>query len=121
MVDVLVVVIAVVSLAVAVFGLVLAAMNRMVGVSLLVGLGLVEVVLLVQAVVAIVKMVGGERPDELPVFLAYLVGVLCVPPAGAYIGLGERSRWGGVAVAVACAVVPVMAVRLQQIWQPAHG
>jgi hypothetical protein len=121
MVDVLIVIIAVVSLSVAGFGLVLAAMNRTVGVSLLVGLGLIEIVLLVQAVVAIVKMVGGQRPDELAVFLAYLVGALCLPPAGAYLGLGERSRWGPVAVAVACAVVPVMALRLQQIWQPLNA
>lgn len=121
MIDVLAVIISVAALAVAAWSLLTAALDRTVGVSHLVGLGAVEVALLVQAVLAIVKLVGGARPAETLVFVGYLVGILLIPPAAAYCGLAERTRWGGVAVAVACVFVPVMVVRLQQLWQPAHG
>lgn len=121
MIDVLAVIVTVVALAVAGWSLVTAALNRTVGVSHLAGLGVLEIALLVQAVVAVVKLAGGERPGEMIVFIGYLVACLLIPPAGAYCGLAERSRWGGVAVAVACLVVPVMIMRLQQLWQPAHA
>lgn len=121
MIDVLAVVIIVLSLAVAGWSLGTAAFDRTVGVSHLAGLGLLEVALLVQAVVAVVELVGGHRPDEALVFLGYLVAILLIPPAGAYCGLAERTRWGGVAVGVACLIVPVMVTRLEQLWQPAHG
>jgi hypothetical protein len=121
MIDVLAVVIIVLALAAAGWSLLTAALNRLVGVTHLVALGVLEVALLVQAVIAIVDLVGGARPAEPAVFVAYLVGVLAIPPVGAYIGLGERSRWGGVAVAVACLAVPVMLVRLQQLWLPANA
>jgi hypothetical protein len=119
MIDALAVVIIGIALAVAAWGLVAAALNRTVGLSHLIGLGVLELALLAQAVVAGVRLAGGDHPADLAVFLGYLVGALMIPPAGAYVGLGERTRWGCVALAVACLAVPVMIVRLQQLW--GHG
>lgn len=94
----------------------MAVLGRPPGVAHLVGLTLVETVLLVQAVVAIGKMFTGDRPEGMATFVGYLLTVVLVPPLAALLGLAERSRWGSVIVAVGCLVVPVMVIRLQQVW-----
>lgn len=84
----------------------------------LVGLSLVELLLLVQAVTAMGRMFTGDRPEQLATFVGYLLTVLLIPPLATLLGWSERTRWGSVIVAVGCLVVPVMVVRLQQVW---HG
>lgn len=77
----------------------------------------VELLLVVQAVVAIVLLVqGGQIMGSAGVFLAYLVGTLLALPLTLLWGLGEPSKWTLVALAVACLVVAVLVVRLDQIW-----
>lgn len=79
--------------------------------------GVVELVLLVQAVVAIVLLVqGGQIVGSAGVFLAYLMGTLLVLPLTLLWGLGEPNRWTLVALAVASLVVAVLVLRLDQIW-----
>lgn len=121
MIDALAVTVIVIALVVAGWSLLTAALNRLVGITHLVGLAILEVALLVQAVLAIIELTGGTRLAEPTVFLGYLVSTLVIPPAGAYLGLGERSRWGAVAVGVACLAIPVMIARLQQLWLPANA
>ncbi|HEY8451660.1 MAG: hypothetical protein FWJ70_01130 [Micromonosporaceae bacterium] len=87
-------------------------------VAQLAGLVAVELVLLAQAVTAVGRMFTGDRPDQLATFVGYLLTALLIPPLAALLGWSERTRWGSVVVAVACLVVPVMVVRLQQVW---HG
>jgi hypothetical protein len=82
----------------------------------LVGLTVVEVLLLVQAVLGLVKVTGGEGPAETATFVGYLLGILLIPPAGAGWGLLERSRWGPAVIVVAGLSVAVMIVRMNQIW-----
>jgi hypothetical protein len=50
----------------------------------------------------------------------YLVGALVVLPLAALWALAERSRWGPGVVLVGCLAIPVLIVRLGQIWE-AHG
>lgn len=79
--------------------------------------GAVEVVLLVQAVVAIVLLIQGDQiAGSTGVFLAYLVGTLLALPLTLLWGLGEPSKWTLVALGVASLVVAVLVLRLDQIW-----
>lgn len=77
----------------------------------------VELLLVVQAVVATVLLVQGDQiMGSAGVFIAYLLGTLLALPLTLLWGLGEPSRWTLVALAVACLVVAVLVVRLDQIW-----
>jgi hypothetical protein len=49
-------------------------------------------------------------------FVAYLVGALIVLPVGALWAMAESSRWGAGALAIACLVIPVLELRLHDIW-----
>jgi hypothetical protein len=81
------------------------------------GFGLLELGLLVQAVVGIVALARDESEGvNGPVFVAYLLATLLFVPAGVWWSLGERSRAGAAALIVVGLVVPVMILRLHQIW-----
>lgn len=104
-------------LAVALFCLVMTATNRPMGTIHLAALAVLELGLLVQLVLAIVMMAGGERPaDGMATFLLYLVGSLLVLPVGVVWGFMDRSRWSSAVLAVACLVVPVLVARMNQVW-----
>jgi hypothetical protein len=118
MVDALAVTITVAALLVAAVSGLMALLDRPPRVVLLAGLGGLELVLLTQAVVAMGRVFTGDRPDQLATFVGYLLTALLIPPLAALLGWSERTRWGSVIVALGCLVVPVMVVRLQQVW---HG
>ncbi len=96
----------------------MAVLDRPPRVAQLAGLAVVEAVVLVQAVVATGRIFTGDRPDQLATFIGYLLTLVLVPPLAALLGWSERTRWGSTIVAIGCLVVPVMVVRLQQVW---HG
>jgi hypothetical protein len=118
MVDQLATAVIVGALLMAGWSLLTAIRDRAIGFAHLVGFAVVEVVVLAQIVVAVARMVGGERPAELATFIGYLFAALAVLPAGAALALMERTRWGSVTAAVAALVLPILVVRLQQVW---HG
>jgi hypothetical protein len=107
-------------LALAGYALLTTARNRRMGVSLLVALGVLEIMLLVEVGLIVAKLAGGERPAELPTLIGYLCATPIVPVAAAFWGLLERSRWGPAVVAVAGLVAAVLMVRLHQIWPVIH-
>ena len=78
--------------------------------------GLLEVALVVQLVVGVVLLVGTDRPVATWTFLGYLVGSLLIVPVGVAWGLTDRSRWGPGVLAVAFVTVPVMILRMDQLW-----
>jgi flagellar biosynthesis protein FliQ len=84
------------------------------------GLGLVVVVLevglLVQMVVGIVQAATTSRELETATFVGYLVGTAVLLPLGGFWAMAERSRWGAGVLAVACLAVPVMVLRMGQLW-----
>ncbi len=90
--------------------------DRLTDIPLLIAAGVVELVLLVQAVVGFVELGTAARPVAAPVFAGYLLTSLLVVPAGLLWGLLEHSRWGPAVVAVGCLVVPVLVLRLQMVW-----
>lgn len=79
-------------------------------------LGLLLVVLLVQAVVGLVALAGTEADVDGPTFVAYLLTAVLVVPVGAALALVERSRWGTLVLLVALLTVAAMQVRLDSLW-----
>jgi hypothetical protein len=118
---VLVTTITVVGVLLAVLGAATTLAGRRLGLVHLLGAGLLEVLLLVQAAFAAAALAGGERPADTPTFVSYLVGVLLVPVAGVLWARAEPSRWAGSVIAVAGVVVAVMAWRLVQLWEATGG
>jgi hypothetical protein len=59
----------------------------------------------------------GQRPEQgVAIFVAYLVGAAFAVPAGGFMSLTERTRWGSATVAAAAVVLAVLEVRLYDIW-----
>jgi len=78
---------------------------------------LVELLLVVQLVVAIVAPAVGNPPSgDLLEFYTYLVSALLLPIAGGFWALVERSRWSTVVLGVACLAIAVMVYRMNVIW-----
>jgi hypothetical protein len=119
--DVLATVTIVAALLTAGYALVTALRGRAMAVGDLAALGVLEALLIVQAVVAIVKLSGGEGPDGPATFVGYLIGSLLIPVAGAGWGLLERTRWGSAVIVVAGVAVAVMVVRMDQLWSGTGG
>jgi len=104
------------SLAAMVFAIVLAARDKRINWTLLGLLGVIEVGLLAQLVIGIVQLSQTTRDVSGPFFIGYLIGSLLVLPVGALWALAESSRWGAGALAVACLVIPILELRLYEVW-----
>lgn len=118
MVDPLASAVIVASLLMAVWALLTAARDRLVTYAHLAGLAVVEVLVLAQVVIAVGHLIGGERPGSVVTFAGYLIGAALILPAAGALAVMERTRWGAVIVGVAALLLPVLVVRLQQVW---HG
>jgi len=80
-------------------------------------LALVELVLVVQVVVAIVAPLVGNPPSgNLVEFWAYLIAAAVIPVLAAFWALGERNRWSTVVLGIAALAVAVMIWRMHIIW-----
>ncbi|MEC5185737.1 hypothetical protein RCH12_003214 [Cryobacterium sp. MP_3.1] len=78
---------------------------------------LVEVLLIVQLVVALVApLTGNQATGSLLEFYTYLVSAILLPIFGGVWALIERSRWSTVILGVVCLSVAVMLYRMLQIW-----
>ncbi len=126
MIDVLPTVLTVLALAGAAYALLLIALNKpllpltKLSWGLVSLLALIEVALLVQAVIGIVMLLGTDRDIERWSFVGYLLGPVVILPVAVVWSAAERTRWSAGVLAVACLSVPVMIVRLGQIWA-GHG
>jgi hypothetical protein len=126
MIDVLPTVLTVLALASAAYaGLLIALNNALLPLTklswgLLGSLAVLEVGLLVQAVIGIGALLGTDRDVERWSFLGYLLGPVAILPVAVVWSAAERTRWSAGVLVVACLSVPVMIVRLGQIWA-GHG
>lgn len=77
----------------------------------------VEVLLLVQVVVAIIAPAVGNSPTgNLLEFWAYLISALIIPPLAVVWALLERTKWSNVVLGAAALTIAVMVWRMEQIW-----
>ena len=119
--SLLVVAITVVAVVLALLGVASTLARRRIGLVHLGVAAVLELLLLVQAVLAVVAMTGGDTPPETATFSGYLAGIVLVPVAGSLWARTERTRWAGTVMAVAAAVVAVMIWRLLQLWEAPHA
>lgn len=92
--------------------------NRLVDDRLLIGLGLLEVAVLVQTVVGLVLGIRAQGDFERAVFFAYLLTVPVVGPLTTFLALKEKTRWSMGVVVGGAFVVAVLTGRLVQVWSP---
>lgn len=83
----------------------------------LAAIALVEVLLIIQVVIALVAPATGNSPTgSLLEFWIYLVSAVLLPPAAAFWALVDRSKWSTVILGVASLAVAVMVYRMGVIW-----
>lgn len=80
-------------------------------------LALIEVLLIVQIVIAIVAPFVGNTPTgSVLEFWVYLISAAILPVAGVAWALLERSRWSTVIMGIAALAVAIMVWRMYTIW-----
>ena len=78
---------------------------------------LVELLLVVQLVVAIASPAfGNVARGSVLEFYIYLISAVLLPLAGGFWALIERSRWSTVILGAVCLAVAVMVYRMNVIW-----
>lgn len=111
-----------IALVLAAVSAVMTLLKRPVGVAQLIGAAVGELALAVQAVVAVVKLAGGDRPDgNVLLFCLYLAGSLLLIPIAVVWARAEKSRWGSGVLVIGYLVMAVLIVRMQQIWTGPHA
>ena len=95
-------------------GLVLA--NRLPGAPLLAGGAVLEALLVGFLIGGIAQMIGSHRHFARAEFVIYLLACVAIPPIAAAWGWGERSRAGTAVLAIGFLIMPIMVIRVQQVW-----
>ena len=106
----------VIALLLAAWALVLAAMNRPPAVPLLGAGAVLETLLLAFVVGGVVQMGRSDHDFARAEFVGYLLGCLAIPSVAAIWAWGEKSRSGTIVIAFGFLLIPVMVVRVQQVW-----
>jgi hypothetical protein len=106
----------IVALALAAWAFVLVIANRPPAVSLLAGGAVLEVLLIGFLIGGIVQMAGSHRHFARAEFVLYLLACVAIPPIAAAWAWGERSRAGTAVLAAGFLIMPVMVIRVHQVW-----
>ena len=103
--------------ALAVWGAAAAVRGRAPGPRYLLGVGIAELELVVQAAIALIRLVADHADPPLAPFLGYLlVSVVLLPFVARPGSVGERSRWDSAIIAAVCVAVAVAVLRLVSLW-----
>jgi hypothetical protein len=105
----------VMALVLAAWFLVRSAMNRAPSRFDLLAVALLGILVAVLVLVAVVGLFDGSRPAETATFAGYLITTIAFAPAAFVLARMEPTRWGNLILGVACLVLPVLVLRLQQI------
>ena len=97
------------------------AQDRLVDDRLLLVVAVVEILLVVQAVVAVISAGAVTKDGEGATMAAYALTLPLVPPALTLLAIKEKTRWAMGVVVGGALVVAVMAYRIQQIWTAFGG
>jgi Kef-type K+ transport system membrane component KefB len=103
------------ALALGVWCLLRSALNRPPGRADLLATGVLAVLVAVLVLVAVVGLFGPHRPRETATFAGYLITTIAFAPTAFVLARMEPTRWGNLILGVACLVIPVLVLRLQQI------
>jgi phosphoglycerol transferase MdoB-like AlkP superfamily enzyme len=79
-------------------------------------LALIEVGLVVELVLGLARVFDDHRGVSVPTYVGYLVGALVILPLAAGWAWAERTRSGTGVLLVGVVVLPVLFVRLHDIW-----
>ncbi|MCE7010407.1 hypothetical protein LWC34_47525 [Kibdelosporangium philippinense] len=126
MVDVLATVLTFAAIALAVWGVVLIVLNKRFALNQPYGLALagaalvLELALIGQLVTGLVNLFTTDRVVDKLTFISYLAGPVVILPLSAYWAAAERSRWGSGVLVIGCLSIPILILRLRQIWD-GHG
>jgi len=75
-------------------------------------------IVVVQSLIATVRLIAGEHPVELATFVGYLLTTVLFLPAGISLARMEPTRWGSVISGAAALTVAVLTLRSLQVWTP---
>jgi hypothetical protein len=101
-----------------IWGLITAAADKPPGKAQLLFAAFVELVVVVQTLIASAKLVLGFRPAEFATTIGYLIGIVILIPVAWFWANSERTRFSGVVLAVAALAVLGMTLRLLVLWTP---
>lgn len=99
----------------------LAARDRRLGNRGLIALCVVEVLVVVQFVVALAELGTGHHPNSVATFLAYAITEVVVLPVGVFWSAAEKSRSSTLVITVAALALAVMTIRMLQMWSTVGG
>jgi hypothetical protein len=119
MVDGVAAALTVVALALAAWSFLDVIRNRAPGRWLLAAIAGLEGLLVVQVVVAVVELATGQRPQELATFIGYLAASLVILPLAYFWAWSEKNRSATAVLGVACLVIPILILRMKQVWSGA--
>ena len=111
----------VVSLVLALWSVVLVIVNKPPHAPLIGAAALLELLLVVFAVGGIVQMVGTDRDFARAEFVGYLLACVAVVPGAVWWMKDEKSRAASGVLAVIFLVVPILILRVQQVWTGTGG
>jgi tryptophan-rich sensory protein len=114
--QVLSTIVTITALALAAWAFLGAARNRPPDLIQGIGLALVQLATLILAVVAVVAWTRGPGPREAATFGGYLLTMVLLPIAAYLMARLETTRWGSVIIGGAAIIIPVLILRLDQLW-----
>lgn len=83
----------------------------------LLAVGVIEAELIVQAVIALIRLISGHDGTAIAPFLGYLfVSIVLLPVVWRPGSVGSRSRWDSAIIAAVCVAVAVAVLRLVSLW-----
>jgi len=101
------------------WGIATAIANRAPGRAQLLCAALLELVIVVQSVIGLVKIAAGFRPVAMATTVGYLIAIVILMPVAWFWANTERTRFSGVVLAIAAISVGAMTLRLIVLWDPA--
>jgi hypothetical protein len=95
---------------------VLVVRDRLPGTAMFGALVALELGLVAQLVVGLVRVAGPHEHLSVPTYLGYLVGALVILPIGFLWSASEPTRSGTAVLLVAVIALPVLFLRVHDIW-----
>ncbi len=82
------------------------------------GLLVLSGVIVLQSLVAAIRLFAGEHPVDYYTFIGYLLTTVLLLPAGISLARMEPTRWGSIIAGGAALTVAVLTLRSLQVWTP---